>query len=270
MSKFIPEKLNVEFKDIISVKEPIIPRKYTLTHSDETGDLFLTIGSEYDYEKINPLRDEALATWIKEEEEYIFDVIVEVDGGQDFSKVVIRDKIFREELPLALKAMIYGDEIFLDTHEELNNSKVRIYFKSQYPEFNLVEVWGRISDYKLDKESIYRLNIPMPITVPISMENKNNKNKENKRIVSKALLAMLNPYIKTEVYILYGRNTPYCLNKAEILDAEVVKRYGACSEAFEITVGLSVGKKAPPYNNMIITFLVTDLVVKVLKVKNPR
>ena len=269
MSKFIPKKLNVEFKDTISIKEPIIPRKYTLTHSDETGDLFLTIGDEYDYEKINPLRDEALGSWIKEKDEYVFEVVVEVDAGKEFSKAVIRDRIFRDEIPLALKAMIYGDEIFFNTHKELNDSKIRVYFKSKYPEFNLVEIWGKIREYKIEDSLAKRVNIPMPITIPILMQN-DNSNKNNNRIISKALLAMLNPYIKIEVYILFGKNTPYCLNKAEILKSEVVKRYGACNEAFEITVGLSAGKKAPPYNNMIITFLITEEIVKVLKVKNPK
>ena len=263
----MPGKLNIEFKDKISINEPITSRKYTLTHSDETGDLFLTIGNEYDYEKTNSLRDEVLATWIEEDNEYILNAIIEIDRGKDFSHLEKRDRIFREELPLALKTITYGDKIFLDKHKELKNSKIRIYFKSEYPKFNSVEVWGRVGDYIINEEIINRYNIPMPITIPIPMDN---KDKNNKRIISKALLAMLNPYIRIEVYILFGRNTPYCLNKAEILNTEVVKKYGACTEEFEITIGLSVGKKAPSYNNMIITFLITDSVVKVLKVKNPR
>ncbi len=267
MSKFIPEKLKVEFKDGISIKEPIITRKYTLTHSDETGDLFLTVDEEYDYKKINPLRDEVLGNWVKEEDEYILDIMVEVDGNKDLAQTAIRDKIFREELPLALKAIIYGDEIFLKENEILNSSKVRINFKSKYPEYNLVEIWGSINDYKMKDEERCRLNNPLPITIPIKFnDNKSN----NKGILSKALLAMLNPYIRTEIYILFGRNTPYCLNRAEILKEEVVKKYGACVEAYEVTVGLSVGKKAPPYYNMIITFLITDSVVKVMNVKNPK
>ena len=267
MSKFTPGKLNVEFKDNISIKGPIIPRKYTLTHSDETGDLFLTIDNEYAYEKINPIRDEVLGAWVKEAEEYILDILVDIDGGKDLIKANKRDKIFREELPLALRTIIYADEVFIKENEKLNNSKIRINFKSKYPEYNLVEIWGRVSDYKIKEDEIYRLNNPMPITIPIQF---NNKKSSSKKLISKALLAILNPYIKTEVYIIFGRNTPYCLNKAEILKEEVVEKYGPCNEAYEITVGLSVGKKAPPYNNMIITFLITDSVVKVMKVKNPK
>ena len=44
MSKFIPEKLFVEYKDKVDIDTKNKDRKYTLTHSDETADLFLTIG----------------------------------------------------------------------------------------------------------------------------------------------------------------------------------------------------------------------------------
>jgi len=40
---------------------PIIPRKYTLTHSDITRELFLTIAAKYDYDKITDMRDKVLS-----------------------------------------------------------------------------------------------------------------------------------------------------------------------------------------------------------------
>ena len=42
------DRLNVIFKDNIGKSRPIMPRKYTLTHSDETAELFLSIGNKYD------------------------------------------------------------------------------------------------------------------------------------------------------------------------------------------------------------------------------
>ena len=44
MSKLNPEKLSVEFRDGVTNTEPILGRRYTLTHSDITAELFLTIG----------------------------------------------------------------------------------------------------------------------------------------------------------------------------------------------------------------------------------
>lgn len=66
MSDFNPDKLSVEFRKGVTTTEPIIPRCYTLTHSDITAELFLTIGLTYAYDKIdNNMRDEVLGQWIK-------------------------------------------------------------------------------------------------------------------------------------------------------------------------------------------------------------
>jgi len=47
MSKLNLEKLSVGFREGVTSTSPIVPRRYTLTHSDITAiaELFLTIGS---------------------------------------------------------------------------------------------------------------------------------------------------------------------------------------------------------------------------------
>ncbi len=64
MSKLNTDKLSVEFRNGVTSTEPILGRRYTLTHSDITAELFLTIGSAYAYDKINATRDEVLGEWI--------------------------------------------------------------------------------------------------------------------------------------------------------------------------------------------------------------
>ena len=72
MSRLKPEKLSVEFRKGVTTTEPIIPRRYTLTHSDVTADLFLTIGLIYAYDKVNAMRDEVLGEWINAQNGYFF------------------------------------------------------------------------------------------------------------------------------------------------------------------------------------------------------
>ena len=48
MSNFNPNKLWINYR--LSNLNQIQPRRYTLTHSDETGELFLVIGSDFAYE----------------------------------------------------------------------------------------------------------------------------------------------------------------------------------------------------------------------------
>ena len=56
--RFSPDKLETNFIEPINLYGPIKDRKYTLTHSDTTGMMFLTIANEYDYNAINyDLRD---------------------------------------------------------------------------------------------------------------------------------------------------------------------------------------------------------------------
>ena len=108
LSDFNKEKLNVVFATDIDKSGPIIPRRYTLTHSDETGELFLSIGKYYDYSKVNESRDEVLGCWNCDENNlyYLrFEVLLDACGGEE--KLAIRNKIFRNELPMAIRAIIY-------------------------------------------------------------------------------------------------------------------------------------------------------------------
>lgn len=151
MSKLNPEKLSVEFRDGVTTTKPIIPRRYTLTHSDITAELFLTIGLTYAYDKINAMRDEVLGEWIKKGERYLFYVYLYVDGEFNPMVTAIRNYVFRRELPLALEAIRYGDRIFFSAHSELDTSPIIVHFMSTNPQFNRIENWGTFSDYDISK-----------------------------------------------------------------------------------------------------------------------
>lgn len=146
MKRLNPEKLHVEYRNGVTTAHPIVGRKYTLTHSDETGDLFLTIGLEYAFDQINKMRDEVLAEWQIDEGAPLLYVYVYV--GQ-FGPIItaIRNTIFRRELPLALKAMFYGDSEFFKEYPQLYNAPIWIYFDSSNPEYNRFEFWGTPRDY---------------------------------------------------------------------------------------------------------------------------
>lgn len=146
MERLNPEKLNVELRNGVSTTDPIIGRKYTLTHSDETADLFLVIGLEYAFEEINSMRDEVLAEW-KDESGAPF-LYAYVYVGQ-FGPVItkIRDTIFRRELPLALEAIIYGDKELFKKYPQLGHAPIWIHFNSSDPEYEKFEYWGVPADY---------------------------------------------------------------------------------------------------------------------------
>ena len=279
MFKFQPEKLNVNYKDKISTSSTLIPRKYTLTHSDESGELFLSIGSKYDLDQIDyNNRDEVLGSWEKDNEYYLL-ITVEVDKGEDLSNTIRRDKIFRQELPLALMAIIYGDNLLLENNKELYESPIRVKFNSKINEYNMLEEWGKVNDYKYNVNRYnnelpnYKFN-PFPILPPVQPPNYlkpiKNKNKQKDAVIERALITMLESYISTQVYTLFGKNTPYCIKQSEIINARVVNTYGPCSEEYEIVVGIKAGKRPIFYNNLIITFLIAGNGVKIKDVKTPK
>ena len=279
MFKFQPSKLNVDYKGNVGTKEPMIPRKYTLTHSDETGELFLSIGNNYDLDQINyEIRDEVLGCWEKDDKYYLF-ITLELDNGEDLTNTIKRDKIFREEIPLALMAIVYGDSIFLENNRELYEAPVRVKFNSRISEYDTLEEWRKVKDYKYNLDRYnnelpnYKFN-PFPILPPVQtpgyLKAVKNEKKQRDSAIEKALISTLEPYISREVYTSFGRDIPYCIKKSEIMDAKVVNTYGPCSEEYEIVIGLKVGKRPPFYNNMIITFLINENGVKIKNVKNPK
>lgn len=147
MERLNPEKLNVKYGTGVTTTEPIIGRKYTLTHSDFSADLFLTIGLEYAFDEINQMRDEVLAEWKTHEGSPFLSVYVYV-GAFGPIMTPIRDAIFRRELPLALEAIRYGDAEFFMESPQLDTAPIWIYFDSSNPEYKKFEYWGNPEDYK--------------------------------------------------------------------------------------------------------------------------
>lgn len=145
MSKFNPEKLNVEYREGVTAVEPIIPRRYTLTHSDQTAELFLAIGPDFAYDRITDMRDEVLGEWVEGHDQYYYYVYLMID--REKSTAAIRNYVFRKELPLALEAIHYGDAAFFRAHPELEEAPIIVFFQSRNPNYNKVENWGSFSKY---------------------------------------------------------------------------------------------------------------------------
>jgi hypothetical protein len=156
MSRLRPEKLHVRLAGGMLSDGPVTPRRYTLTHSDMTGDLFLTIGPEFDTEQISGrytrlMRDEVLAEWRDEAEgSPSLHVFCHVSGGLVLGGAAFRDAIFRRELPLVLESVRYGDRELFQAHAELDGAPVLIHFASHRRRYRRTERWGAPADYRLE------------------------------------------------------------------------------------------------------------------------
>jgi len=153
MERLNPEKLHVTYLTGTIPENLILPRLYTLTHSDRTGELFLTIGSQYDKQQISKLytrlmRDEVLAQIADDGDRPVFKVYCHVSGGFIIGTAKWRYNIFQSELPLVLEAIRYGDRALIEHNPQLENAPVSIHFQSSNRRFNKVEDWGVMADYR--------------------------------------------------------------------------------------------------------------------------
>lgn len=144
LNTFHPGKLFVQYKDCVTPTNPIIARKYTVTHSDVTGKLFLTIGKDFAWDQIDSqMRDEVLGEWLRNRNFFVYNVYVLVaEEKHDFITATRRDEIFRRELPLALKAIRYGDRYLFERFPCLNGATIIVNFLSIYPQYEKRENWG--------------------------------------------------------------------------------------------------------------------------------
>ena len=257
---FDSNMLSVDFRNGITDKSPIEGRKYTLTHKDDTGELFLTVALAYAYDKINPLlRDEVFGLWKRVDNRFILKIYLYVDGNKGIEEAKKRNEIFIKELPLALNSIVYGDRDFIENNPTLLKSLIIVRFISAYEELNGVCQYGKIEDFYNDriekKEDIYEEESILNDKDPL---------------VNGLILTLLNPYIKEEITKLYKEDVYYCLNEAEVLEIYKDKENTNCDFNYIIYIGLKVGENPPPYNNFIIEFLVTPNSVQALSVKNPR
>ena len=153
MSRLNPSKLHVQFAAGATPEGPLTPRRYTLTHSDSTGELFLTVAPEIDRKQISGwytrlMRDEVVAEWQESEDGPALHLSCHVSGGLALGSAGMRYGIFQRELPLVLEAFRFGDKGLFEAQPELDRAPVWIHFQSTNRRYHRAERWGTPADYR--------------------------------------------------------------------------------------------------------------------------
>lgn len=147
MKNVNPRKVFAQYRDCIEPYEPVLTRKYTITHSDVSAEMFVFIASNYACDKVTAVHDDVKIAWEKGEKGLILKGVVDVDGKQA-AMAKIRNKIFLNEIPLALQALRWADRFLFRKSPELDKTPIFIHFKSDSPEFNKIYSLGLIGYYK--------------------------------------------------------------------------------------------------------------------------
>ena len=152
MGHLNPRKLRVNFFGGANAEGPITPRAYTLTHSDSTGDLFLSIGKQFNLPQISGfytrlMRDEVLAEW-EADGQMILHVHCHVSGGLVLGPSKWRLSILRYHLPMVLDAFWCGDKKLIDIYPQIAKATIIVHFHAREKKLNQSEIWGVLEDYK--------------------------------------------------------------------------------------------------------------------------
>jgi hypothetical protein len=128
--------------------EPVMGRKYTITHSDTTAELFVFVAEYYAEDQITQMRDEVRVAWEHNKNGIVFLGSVIVDGEGVIGNSYIRNNIFYNEMPTALQALRQADRFLFDNEPKLDNTPVFIHFISSDPVYDRIYDFGAIGIYK--------------------------------------------------------------------------------------------------------------------------
>ena len=148
MRELNPQKVFVQYRDIMKPYEPVMSRLYTITHSDITAELFVFVAQNYADDQITRMRDEVRVAWELYKEGIALIGSVIVDGNGVIGNAYIRNKIFYNEMPTALQALRQSDRFLFDNEPNLDNTPVYIHFVSSNPAYNKIYDFGVIGTYK--------------------------------------------------------------------------------------------------------------------------
>ncbi|KAK9819844.1 hypothetical protein WJX72_003159 [[Myrmecia] bisecta] len=148
---FNPAKLTVQYLAATTPSGPVPPhpRCYTLTHNDLTGELLLAIGQQYNSAQlagwyVRMVRDEVLAEW-RFGPEPCLHIYCHVSGEERWlAPPVLRNYIFKREMPLVLDLINYAERELLAANPQLANAPVVVHLSSHMQELNVVTEWGGV------------------------------------------------------------------------------------------------------------------------------
>ena len=148
MRNLNPKKVFVQYRDKMTPYEPVMDRKYTITHSDTTAELFVFIADTYAEDQVTEMRDEVRISWEQGKRGLALIGSVLVEDNEVKGSALIRNKIFYQEMPTALQALRQADRFLFDNDPVLNRTPVLIHFISSDPAYDKTYNFGLIGSYQ--------------------------------------------------------------------------------------------------------------------------
>lgn len=128
-----------------------LPRKYTSTHSDETKEIYISIGATYNpillaSEEAREVQSQVVGRWKCRNGKYQihFTVLVSTEKNP---YPFFRNLIFCQELGVVLEGFAFAETALLKLYPSLAQTKIYVHFKSINPAYERVEYWHRLGSW---------------------------------------------------------------------------------------------------------------------------
>ncbi len=141
-------RIFTQYRQRMKPYEPLLGRKYTITHSDTTAELFVFIGENYAKDQFTIMRDEVCIRWERSACGLRLMGEVMVNGEKIVGDAGVRNEIFLREMPKALHALRHADRFLFERECKLDATPVYIYFRSTLDAYAKMYDLGKIGRYR--------------------------------------------------------------------------------------------------------------------------
>ncbi|WP_158540657.1 staygreen family protein [Romboutsia weinsteinii] len=137
--------LNVNIVKPLTSTGPILFRRYTLVHSENDNDLYLTIATQYGSDPIK--YDEVYGQWAWVDGDVHVLTLFVLIGYESYEVSKARYELLLNKLPNDVSAIINGDCKFLEANQNLMDSHVSMRFISSHDDFNKTVYYCRVKEF---------------------------------------------------------------------------------------------------------------------------
>lgn len=143
-----PLLLPITYESSEIITDFSLPRKYTSTHNDETREVYVSVGHQYDKrllasEEAVKVQSQVTGEWIKKDHKYEIHFKVLVSTPQN-PQAEIRNQIFCAELGTVLEGIAFAETALLKLHPKYGKARIFVHFKSIDPAYDRTEYWHRL------------------------------------------------------------------------------------------------------------------------------
>jgi len=129
-----------------------LQRKYTNIHNDETSEVLISVGKDYNKKMLESKEaviseTQIIGKWCYKDGKYKI-LLQAIVSSTKNPQTEIRNFIICNELSLVLEAIGLAETALVKSNPKLAKTKIYVNFLSIDPKYNRVEYWGRLSRWQ--------------------------------------------------------------------------------------------------------------------------